>query len=304
MKKWVFVVAGVLLVAVVLIDVFIPSTLTVSRVELLKCRAVAAWPFLSEGSRWEGWWPDSATRKDFHIQRLSYHVVHIGIRDPRGELSSQLRLLPVGIQDSTLLQWETQLHCGWSPLDRIRQYRRAAGLKNVMDRVLAKAGSFLSKKENLYGVGIKIEMLPDTLLIATRMEKNGLPTTEDIYAQIAKLSRYVSAMHSKATNHPMVNIAPEEGHPGRYKLLAAVPVDTRLENKGDLFFMRLIPWRYLACEVKGGPGTVDMAFRSMDKFIRDYQLTVMAIPFQMLVTDRRAEPDSTRWVTRIYYPIF
>lgn len=304
MKKWILVLIGLLLVAALLIDVIIPSTLTISRIEPLRCRAAAVWPWVSDEAKWGAWWPDSAARTNFHIQRLSYHVVHIGIHHEEKELPSQLSLLPVGTQDSTLLQWETQLQCSWNPLDRVRQYRRAAELKKVMDGALTQAGHFSEKKSNLYGVDIRIGTLPDTLLIATRTVTTGKPTNEQIYAQIGKLSKYLSDMHARPTNAPMANIAADEGHPGAYKLMTAIPIDTRLDGNGEFFFSRLIPWRYLVGEVKGGPGAVDKAFKRMDTFILDYQITVMAVPFQLLVTDRMQEKDSSRWVTRIYYPIF
>jgi hypothetical protein len=42
----------------------------------------------------------------------------------------------------------------------------------------------------------------------------------------------------------------------------------------------------------------------MKNYISDYQRTVMAIPFQSLVTDRRKEADTTKWLTKLYFPIF
>lgn len=304
MKKWVYVAAGILLVSVVLIEVFIPSTLTISRIEPLQCRAASVWPFLSDEARWEDWWPDSTTRRDFHIQQLSYQAIDITIQQGKLQLGSRMTLMSLGNQDSSLLHWQTQLHCGSNPVDRVRQYLRATRLKAAMDGVLDRVRVFAEKKENLYGMDIHVGTLRDTLLIATRMEKMGMPVNDDIYAQVGKLSGYISEMQCHQTNSPMVNIGPDTSHPGGYQLMVALPVDCRLEGRDGLFFKRLIPWKYLIGEVKGGPGAVDRAFRSMDKFIHDYQLTVMAIPFQMLVTDRRQQPDSTRWVTKIYYPIF
>jgi hypothetical protein len=39
-------------------------------------------------------------------------------------------------------------------------------------------------------------------------------------------------------------------------------------------------------------------------YIQDYHRTLMALPFQQLITDRSAEPDTTRWITDIYVPLF
>jgi len=102
---------------------------------------------------------------------------------------------------------------------------------------------------------------------------------------------------------PMVNIMPLEDRPGTYRLMVAIPVSTAIGSKGDVSFMRLIPGRYLITDVNGGPATVDRALAALKDFIRDHQRTVMAIPFQSLITNRMQEPDSSKWVTRIYYPV-
>jgi hypothetical protein len=41
----------------------------------------------------------------------------------------------------------------------------------------------------------------------------------------------------------------------------------------------------------------------MNNYISDYGRTIVAIPFASLITDRRLEPDSAKWVTRIYWPL-
>ncbi|HEY4337163.1 MAG TPA: GyrI-like domain-containing protein [Puia sp.] len=305
MKKLILVCVGVLIVAVLLIYVLIPSTLTVSRIVPLRCKSAAAWRFVSDEARWGAWWPEEVSRKDFHIQALTYQSAGIGIQGEKQVLDSRLTILPVGNQDSSLLQWYTQLHSGWDPVGRVRQYLWQGRLEKTMDRVLEQARLYSEKGENLYGgVNIWIGTLQDTLLVTTRTEKMGMPTSEDIYAQVGRLSNYISKMHCHQTNSPMANISPDTSRPGGYKLMVAMPVDCRLENDGEFVFKRLIPWKYLIGEIRGGAGTVANAFPNMDTYIRDHQITVMAIPFQMMVSDRRQEPDSTRWVTRIYYPIF
>jgi hypothetical protein len=173
-----------------------------------------------------------------------------------------------------------------------------------MDRILTGAREFSGKTENVYGMNIWIGTLQDTLLIATRVDKVGMPTNADIYAQVSKLSDRISKAHCHPMNSPMVNISPDTSNPGRYRLMTAIPLDCRLQDGGEFFFKRLIPWKYLIGEVKGGTGAVSNAFSNMDTYIHDHQITVMAIPFQLLVTDRRQEADSSRWITRIYYPIF
>ena len=56
--------------------------------------------------------------------------------------------------------------------------------------------------------------------------------------------------------------------------------------------------------IKGGKTVVDQSFKIFEQYFEDYKHTSPAIPFQLLVTDRLKEPDSLKWVTRFYYPIF
>jgi hypothetical protein len=41
----------------------------------------------------------------------------------------------------------------------------------------------------------------------------------------------------------------------------------------------------------------------MKAYMKDFKLTSPAMPFELLVTNRANEPDTSKWVTKIYYPI-
>ena len=43
--------------------------------------------------------------------------------------------------------------------------------------------------------------------------------------------------------------------------------------------------------------------KQMEQYVSDHKYVRIAIPFQSLVTDRMNEPDSSKWITKIYYPI-
>jgi hypothetical protein len=59
----------------------------------------------------------------------------------------------------------------------------------------------------------------------------------------------------------------------------------------------------LITEIKGGSASIDKAFKEMENYVSDYRRTPPAIPFQSLVTDRMKEPDTSKWITRIFYPV-
>jgi hypothetical protein len=57
-------------------------------------------------------------------------------------------------------------------------------------------------------------------------------------------------------------------------------------------------------EVKGGVNTVKRALDNLASYAMDYDKTAPAIPYQLWVTDRQQQPDTTQWVTQLYFPIF
>ena len=48
---------------------------------------------------------------------------------------------------------------------------------------------------------------------------------------------------------------------------------------------------------------IQKAYDQIQHYISDHNRVAPAISFESLVTDRRQEPDSSKWVTRIYYPV-
>ncbi|MBS1565351.1 MAG: hypothetical protein JST39_13240, partial [Bacteroidetes bacterium] len=72
----------------------------------------------------------------------------------------------------------------------------------------------------------------------------------------------------------------------------------------NIFFRKMVPGAFMVTDVRGGDETVVYALSQMRLYFDDYKKTSMAIPFAALITDRQQEPDSSRWVTRIYAPVY
>jgi hypothetical protein len=139
------------------------------------------------------------------------------------------------------------------------------------------------------------------LLVESTHMTGQYPSTGDIYSLVKKLQRFILLHHGLVTGSPMVNIM-EKG--GKFELRVAIPTNQPV-SENDSITNRTLPGnKFLEAEVKGGDATVNEAMAQMNNYISDYHRTVMGIPFLSLETDRSAEPDSTKWMTRICYPIF
>jgi hypothetical protein len=309
MKKWIFLVCTVLFVAVFCFYLLIPSDLTVTRIVPAKCRAGGAFPLLSQASNWSRWWPGKEggfvyKGMSYDLSGVLYNVVDVHISKATEGYDSRIGIIPIGNLDSILLQWECPVRAGMNPITRVRQYLRARAIGDNMLEILDSLSRFLGKRENLYGVDIKEGGTSDSVLVGTQAVYPTYPSTETIYHLLNKVKAYLDRKGAKQTGFPMMNITPLNGVKDSFQIMVAIPIDRRLDGERDIYFRRLVPGKYLVGEVRGGKSAVDEALSGFQHYILDYQRTVMAIPFQLLVTDRSKEQDSSRWVTRIYYPIF
>jgi hypothetical protein len=59
----------------------------------------------------------------------------------------------------------------------------------------------------------------------------------------------------------------------------------------------------MTADIRGGAYTVDEGMRQLELFIQEYNRTKVATGFQILITDRKNEPDTTKWITKIKIPI-
>lgn len=143
--------------------------------------------------------------------------------------------------------------------------------------------------------------MADSNYIFTSATSANYPVTDTIYKMIDRLKNYVSKNGAKETGYPMLNIFKERES---YIVKVALPVDKKLTNSGDIKYRWMLKGgNILIAEVKGGSYQIEKAFKEMANYVEDHNRVAPAIPFQSLITDRRQEPDTNKWVTKIYWPV-
>ena len=89
-----------------------------------------------------------------------------------------------------------------------------------------------------------------------------------------------------------------------FNVRVALPISKALPGAGDIAQKRMLAdGNILVAQVKGGTATTTAAFEQIIKYSLDYQRVAPAIPFFSLITDRTKEPDSSKWVTKVYCPV-
>jgi effector-binding domain-containing protein len=218
----------------------------------------------------------------------------------KNSVSTELIFLPHE-DDSTVLTWNGLEEANSNPFSRMSNFSWIKNINNDLHFLLSKIQSFYSNEDNVYGLHIQKDFVADSNFIFTSTTSANYPATDIIYKMIDRLRNYVSKNGAKETGYPMLNIL-KEGD--AYVVKVALPIDERLADSGDIKYRWMLKGgNILVAEVKGGPHQIEKAFNEMADYVEDHGRVAPAIPFQSLITDRRQEPDTNKWVTKIYWPV-
>ncbi len=302
MKKWLIGTGLVLVIAVICVYVFIPSHMEVSAVRFVHCNPQAVFRQTGSAEGWKKWWRPGGSDDVYQVTAGAYPVTEIYIQHDGRQVKSTMSILSTSRKDSSMIYWQSSLAGGSGPFSRIRQYLFALNMKKSMNGVLSMLSPFVENEKNIYGMSIGEASTSDTLLIVTKAFFPQYPGTPEIYQLLGKLRQYAGREGAVEKGFPIANVTliRDSG----YQLMTAVTIDRILPGRGDIVFRRMVPAKFLVAEVKGGDHTIRAAVEHMNEYIADHQRTVMAIPFQTLVTDRIKETDTSRWTTWLYCPVF
>lgn len=216
------------------------------------------------------------------------------------QAASALHVLPLG-KDSVRLEWVAQAAGSYQPFRRWQSWRQAGRMEEALEEKLQAISRYLSVPENIYGVQIREERVTDSILVSTFRKTAGPADQTLVYQLVDELRSFIEKNGARETGYPMVNYTNEDG---LYLTRVAIPVNQRLPDAGAISYKWMMGGgKILVAEVKGGPAQVETALKQLENYIRDHQRVPPAIPFFSWVTDRRSNPDSSQWVTRIYYPV-
>lgn len=312
MKKLWLLLLFLIIIGLACIYIFIPSKITIVKVVNISCNINSTQRFLTSNTGWHKWFPtgreNEKTKTDniykyknnsFIIPKFSSNGIPVLINHNEKLFKGVINIIPL-LKDNVAIQWESEMPRTINPIAMLRNYANAKKLYNDMGDILKSLKSFLEKSENIYGISIKEIKVTDTLLVATKFNTREYPQLLTVYNEIDSLNKYAALNGATQNSYPMMHINKINE---RYETMVAIPINKPVAETNDFFLRRMVPGKILVTEIKGGDSSVGKAYRQMDTYMLDNERTGMALPFQSLVTDRRKEKDSSKWITKIFYPV-
>ncbi len=313
MKKW-FIVAFFLFLLFLISTYFIiPAKILVTKSITANANHAGVYRFLTDESNWKKWWPDSSSINNgaetvfesggykFKKTITGYNMFGIIIEKDKAADSSFLHLFSLG-NDSIKIEWNATINSASNPLAKIRNYFKAKEVGKKIEVILTAMQKYISSVKHIYGIEIKQEKMKIDLMVSIKKSFDRYPTTEDIYIEMGQIRKYIAQAQAIENDYPVLNIStPDSTH---FELVVAIPVNKQVPDSGIFTERRMLKnGNLLVAEVTGGKNTVDSALKQMYIYARDHQVLNVAIPFQSFLTDRMKVADTSKWVTRIGYPI-
>ena len=315
MKKWLIGLLMLLLVLVGFIYVFIPGEIQVHSQAYIKFPRTGLERILFNDDSWKKWFPSTSEKEkggtavqDYSFNNYQYKLqgkrtssILFDIYKGNTVFTSSLNLFYED-KNSAILEWNALLPASNNPLKKLQAYFVAKKIKKDLTSILKELEFFFTKTENIYGCLIEEKLVEDSVLMATDTISKGYPSTEFIYRLIDNLKKNMMGNSIKETGFPMLNTTTKDSI--HYIVKVAIPVNKEMPSSGNISYKKMMKTgNILVAEVKGGPHIINKTFIQMENYVTDHERIAPAIPFLSLVTNRMEEPDSSKWVTRIYYPV-
>ena len=303
----------ILLILALIGSLFIfPRKLNVNSSLYYNANAHGVFSFLTDTNNWAKWWPGNFNaiqknkglefrKNQYDISKILYHAFELNVISNQKIYPAHIKVISASV-DSTVLEFTTEMESGFDPFSRISNYFRAKEIKSDFHEILNALGKYTSVLKNIYGFDIHNEKVQMQHLVSTSKEFDHFPTTGDTYLLIEKLRKYISTTDAKEEFYPMLNIETTDSI--KYTARVGLPVNKLTTGTKDITPKQMVKnGNILVTEVTGGLKTLENARKQMERYIIDYQRSIIAIPFQSLQTDRLKVTDTSKWITKIYYPV-
>jgi effector-binding domain-containing protein len=150
--------------------------------------------------------------------------------------------------------------------------------------------------------GYKIEetTTPAQTIASTRMISSEKTVTPDIGESFKKITDHMQA--SKLNFAGPVFTFFHSFSPEKIDMECAVPVNKMAKSSNDVTVKEMPASKAAVVDFYGWYANSHRAHAALNQWIKDHNKTMNGAPYEVYITDPMVEKDTTKWLTKIYYP--
>lgn len=285
----------------------IPRKIEKSYSVTVNCPSTAVSRHMLPMDHWQSWWPGTRIGdSSWQAGDLTFTITQVLLNGFQAaavdqNLAVELQFIPGSSKETNFSIRVTSI-LPVNPFARLWTWAGGGAQENSSTQILKACSDFFGQPERVYGINIVKGKVAHFSWVSTKETFDHDPATEEIYRLIDALLGYIQQNKAQALGAPILHV--HQDGPRAYEMMVALPTDRDLPANGRFQLKNMILGSLLTATVKGGNSSVRKAASELENYVRDYRLVSPAIPFQTLITDRRKEADSTRWISQANYPIF
>jgi effector-binding domain-containing protein len=310
MKKYLIGLIVLLVISTGLIYVIIPSKKYTVIPRTTSAAEEAVRRHFINKELWVKWLPTKKTAGQqftfdnaiFYIRKIQLNGWQVAIQIDKDSIAGALQFNIIDSGKGTEIAWVNTVYNGSQPIQMVQSFVRFKKFETLLNKFMDMVGAFFNSNKNIYGFDVAMERTKDFSLLVLKKQYNHEPGVEESYQLVNEVKQYISAKGATEKSPPMLNIY--QDMPGVYEAMVAIPTTKDVEGNGTILFKQLVEGNILVATVTGGVATVKKAERELQQYVYDYKKTAPAMPYQSLVTNRLLEKDTSKWVTKLYFPVF
>lgn len=288
---------------------FIQTTNVFTDEIIISCTQDGAARKIVDKDKWKQWWPGNKQNENiysfghynYRIDKILLNGFETTVYDNKDSAKAALEIFSSGIDSSQFLLTSTYKFSA-DPAKRLIQFFHFKTIKANLKDLAASIEKYFQQEKNIYGIQVLKQKVTDSSLIAVKQKFPRYPSTEEIYDMINSLKEYIREKGGEENNYPMLNVHQEKAN--LYEAMVAIPTKGDLPSEGKFQLKKMVLGNILMAEVRGGTGRILEGEQELTNYVYDHQKLSPAIPYQSLVTNRLTETDTSKWITRLYYPVF
>jgi len=151
-------------------------------------------------------------------------------------------------------------------------------------------------------IGVKESTFHSTPILYVNEQVKTKDINEFFTEAFESLGSFLSSSDAQMTGAPLA-IYYSFDYEKPISVDACFPVSKAVEGKGEVQFKVMPETKVVSYDYYGSYDKTELGHHILEKYMKQFELKQNGAPWESYLSDPSSEPNQSKWLTRIYYPI-
>ncbi len=149
---------------------------------------------------------------------------------------------------------------------------------------------------------VTVTEVTSKMAVGVRVEANMQQMSDAMSSSFGKLMEYIEKAGTEMAGMPFA-IWYQYEDTTKFVFECAIPVTSKVKGEGDIRFFSTYAGKVVTANHWGDYSTTGNSWGKIMKYLDEKQLQPNGDPYEVYITDPTTEPDPSRWLTELYFPV-